>query len=299
MAKISVNMKPLDELFPAAEGAVVQRLPLDKLYEPEGHPFKVLKNKEMEKLVESIKKNGVLQPILVRRVTDDEYEVISGNRRCFAARAAGLMEIDAIIESPEKDRDKSVEAMVDTNLCQREQLSAMELARALAAKAKVMSHRGSAEGEHTAVALAKELGWSPAKVKRYIALAKCEDAVLVMVDEKRIPVGVAIDLAALEPQQQREIAMAVEDRGCKISARAAEMICEAVETSKTLIPARDIEDIIASVDETDRSSGKSATVKIDMDELKRFFPRNMTTEKVKEQILQILAASQRQRDNVR
>lgn len=99
----------------------IKNIPTNKLHDFEGHPYKVDNNEEMQKLVDSIKEQGVISPIVVRRKdnTMDEYEVISGHRRLFASRVAGLSSVPAVVL--ELDKNEAAIAVVDSNL-HREQL---------------------------------------------------------------------------------------------------------------------------------------------------------------------------------
>ncbi len=126
-------------------GAGIVLMKLDELHSFGGHPFKVERNQELFELRNSIEKEGVLVPLLVRKNPHrDGYEIIAGHRRKEAAQWAGLMEISAIIR--ELDDDQSVIAMVDSNL-QREKILASEKAFAYKMRLEAMKHQGRADME--------------------------------------------------------------------------------------------------------------------------------------------------------
>ena len=113
---------------------------VDKLRSFEGHPFKVIDNEEMDNLAESIQAQGILSPLIVRAIEDtDEYEVISGHRRLYAAKKAGLCEVPALIYP--LDRNEAVVAVVDSNL-HRERILPSEKAFAYKMKMEALKAQG-------------------------------------------------------------------------------------------------------------------------------------------------------------
>ena len=117
----------------------MQKLDVTKLKEFENHPYKVKHDDEMEMLIESIKEHGILSPIIVRPLENDEYEIISGHRRLFASKRAGLTEVPALVV--EMDRDNAAIALVDSNL-HRDNISPSEKAFAYKLKMEAMSRQG-------------------------------------------------------------------------------------------------------------------------------------------------------------
>lgn len=116
-----------------------EMIQVDKLKTFENHPYKVEENEEMEMLTQSIKENGILSPLIVRPIENSEYEIISGHRRLFASKRAGLTEVPAFVY--EMDRDKATIALVDSNL-HREHLLPSEKAFAYKMKVEAMNRQG-------------------------------------------------------------------------------------------------------------------------------------------------------------
>ena len=137
----NLALKGLDDLFSTEENRQeeqreqVQQIPIDALHPFTNHPFKVLDDEKMQDLVESVKTNGVLTPVLLRMDENEEYEMVSGHRRMHAAQLAGLTTIPAIVR--ELSDDDAIVAMVDANI-QREELLPSEKAFAYKMKLDAM-----------------------------------------------------------------------------------------------------------------------------------------------------------------
>ena len=119
-----------------------EMIPIDKLKSFENHPYRVEENEEMEQLTQSIKENGILSPLIVRPIDNGEYEIISGHRRLFAGKRAGLTEVPAFVT--ELDRDKATIVLVDSNL-HREHLLPSEKAFAYKMKVEAMNRQGDVQ----------------------------------------------------------------------------------------------------------------------------------------------------------
>ena len=181
-------------------------------------PFHPYKEEEMEKMVESIKENGVISPIIVRPKDDGTYEIISGHNRVEACRQAGIMKIPSFIR--EVDDDTAVILMVDSNLRQREELSDMEKARAYELKMDALRRQGYRsdlatsrqlggklqEGgkskSETASIIGSKSDDSARQVQRYIRLNRLIPALQTAVDEKRISFNPAVEISYLDPADQ-------------------------------------------------------------------------------------------------
>ncbi len=296
---LNLGLKPLEEIMTDNPGLVIKRVPLELTHPPEGHAFAVKHDKKMDALIASIKRIGIKEPPIMRECEDGTFEVTAGNRRCYAAKAAGLTEVDAIIENPALDQHISDEAEVDTNFVRRDKYDHSELARALAKKAAAITHRGAKrEEDNIYLTLASEYDFSPAKVKRYIALSKCIDEVLALVDAKQIPVTVALDLTKLSREQQLAIATAVDGLGRKLTAKCAQAVLDEINASGSLT-ATQVEDVLIDMENDADEKPKGKTIQIGMDELKRFFPASADPKAIKTQILQLLAATAQRRENTR
>lgn len=178
----------------------------------QGHPFKVVDDDKMLELVESIKANGVLSPVLIRPCGNDLYEMISGHRRLHAAKLAGLTAIPSIIR--EMTDDEATIAMVDANI-QREELLPSEKAWAFKMKMEAMKNQGSRSDlssdptstqigwkSETAVLIGEQVGESKNQVRRYIRLTELIPELLDLVDAKRLNFTVAVDVSYIDKEIQ-------------------------------------------------------------------------------------------------
>lgn len=185
-------------------------------------PFKVLNDEKMEALINSIKENGVITPVLIRPTEKNHYEMISGHRRMYAARKAGLATIPAIVR--EMSDDEAVIAMVDANI-QREELLPSEKAFAYKMKLEAMKHQGGrtdiTSGQNgqklertvSRDVLAEQVGESSKQIQRYIRLTELIPELLDMVDNKKIQFTVAVDISYIDKEMQKWIYEYIRDNG--------------------------------------------------------------------------------------
>ena len=165
----------------------VEEISIDLLDEFPNHPFKVLKNEELSKLEESIKDNGVLEPIIVRK-KDDRYEIVSGHRRKLASTLVGLKSIPCIVRN--MNDDEATIYMVDSNM-HRETILPSEKARAYKMKLDALNHQGRTSDQvgpklRSNEIVAKDVDESISQIKRYIRLNELIPELLDMVDNKEI-----------------------------------------------------------------------------------------------------------------
>ena len=190
----------------AAPDSVVK---LSDLREFTDHPFKVdTETPDFEELVESIRDNGLIYPILVRPV-DDKYEIISGHRRVEACKSVGLEEIPVIIR-PLNDYEATI-VMVHSNLY-RPEISISERAKAYRMCMDAEKHQGK-KGADTAVALGEEASDSRAKVYRYIRLSYLSEELLDCVDIKKLTIGIGVELSYIDEIGQGSILTFIEQTG--------------------------------------------------------------------------------------
>ena len=195
-------------------------LPIDKLKPFEGHPFYVKDDDDMEQLTESIRQQGVLNPIMVRPLDTGEYEVISGHRRLHACKKAGIEMIPAFIYS--MDRSEAVVAMVDSNL-HREKLLPSEKAFACKMKMDAMKHQGTSSQlgtkQRTDELIAAQTNESRNQVQRYIRLTNLIPGILKLVDEQRMALTPAVEISYLTEEEQYDLleTMECEDRTPSLS----------------------------------------------------------------------------------
>ncbi len=191
----------------------IQEISISKCRSFTENPFKVKDDAAMEMLTESVKENGILIPVVVKPEKDG-YEIISGHRRIYAARKAGLEKVPAFIR--ELDRDSAVILLVDSNL-HREGLLPSEKAFAYRMKLEAMKHqvRTSAQVGQTSVQrLADKSEDSRTQVQRYIRLTYLQKELLDLVDEGRIALTPAVELSYLQPEEQKDLIETIESEDC-------------------------------------------------------------------------------------
>jgi len=205
-----IKMTSIDELLcvPSTEGTT--DVEVEAIYPFENHPFKVLDDEKMDELVESIKANGILTPVIVRPDDEGTYEMISGHRRLHAAKKAGLRKVPAIIK--EVTDDEATIMMVDANV-QREEILPSEKAFAYKMRYDAMRRQGGRPSKNnssqvgrdfqTDVVLAKEVGESRNQVHRFMKLTDLIPDLLDLVDEKKIPLMTAVEISFLSKQVQQ------------------------------------------------------------------------------------------------
>ena len=212
----NLALKGLDDLFSTEENRQeeqreqVQQIPIDELHPFTNHPFKVLDDEAMTRTVENIAQYGVLAPLIARPRPEGGYEIISGHRRQYAAKLAGLDTLPVIVR--QMSDDAAVILMVDSNL-QREHILPSERALAYKMKLEAIKNQG-ARSDLTSPqvaakfrnddAVAKGQGISGDTVRRYIRLTNLVPELLDMVDEKKIAFNPAVELSYLDESQQRD-----------------------------------------------------------------------------------------------
>ena len=304
----NLALKGLDDLFSPEENRQeeqreqVQQIPIDALHPFTNHPFKVLDDEAMTRTVESIAQYGVLAPLIARpRPDGDGYEIISGHRRQYAAKLAGLDTLPVIVR--QMSDDAAVILMVDSNL-QREHILPSE--RALAYKMKLdamrrTSGRPSKENPRqlvgnfeTADVVGKESGESGRQVQRFIRLTNLIPELLDMVDEKKISFNPAVELSYLDESQQRDFLEAMEDT------QNAPSLSQAQQLKKMAQQGEFSYEKAFDVMGQEKKSEKD-TVTIKNETLRKYFPRSYTPKQMEEKIIQLLDAWQKkqQRRNER
>ena len=217
-----VKLTSIDELLGVMNEESAMEIELKSIIPFRSHPFKVLNDEKMEELINSIKENGVITPVLIRQTEKNHYEMISGHRRMYAARKAGLATIPAIVR--EMSDDEAVIAMVDANI-QREELLPSEKAFAYKMKLEAMKHQGGrtdiTSGQNgqklerivSRDVLAEQVGESSKQIQRYIRLTELIPELLDMVDNKKIKFTVAVDISYIDKEMQKWIYEYIRDNG--------------------------------------------------------------------------------------
>ena len=216
-----IKLPSIDELLGVVNEEAAMDIEIRSIHSFEDHPFKVVDDEKMQELVESIRINGVLVPVLVRPDERNGYEMVSGHRRMHASQLLGLETIPAIIR--DMSRDEAVVAMVDANI-QREELLFSEKAFAYKMKLDAMKRQGERmdltcdQNEHklgkkSRELLGEQLGVSSAQVARYIRLTELIPELLDMVDNKRLNFTIAVDISYIDKQVQAWIYEYICDNG--------------------------------------------------------------------------------------
>ena len=205
-----IKLASIDELLGVVNEESAMEIEISKIHPFKNHPFKVLDDEKMQDLVESVKINGVLTPVLLRMDENEDYEMVSGHRRMHAAQLAGLTTIPAIVR--ELSDDDAIVAMVDANI-QREELLPSEKAFAYKMKLDAMKRQGirtdltCVQNEHKSGKKSRELlgeqvGISSVQVTRYIRLTELIPELLDLVDNKKLQFTVAVDISYIDKEVQ-------------------------------------------------------------------------------------------------
>ena len=303
----NLALKGLDDLFSTEENRQeeqreqVQQIPIDALHPFTNHPFKVLDDEAMTRTVESIAQYGVLAPLIARpRPDGDGYEIISGHRRQYAAKLAGLDTLPVIVR--QMSDDAAVILMVDSNL-QREHILPSERAFAYKMKLDAIKNQGarldltSSQVGMKLQALdivGQEAGDSRNQVHRFIRLTNLVPELLDMVDEKKIAFNPAVELSYLDESQQRDFLEAMDGTQNAPSVSQAQQLKKMAQCGEfTYKKAFDI------LGQEKKSEQDTVTIKNDI--LRKYFPRSYTPRQMEEKIIQLLDAWQKkqQRRNER
>ena len=303
----NLALKGLDDLFSTEEKRQeeqreqVQQIPIDALHPFTNHPFKVLDDEAMTRTVESIAQYGVLAPLIVRpRPDGDGYEIISGHRRQYAAKLAGLETLPVIVRN--MDDDAAVLLMVDSNL-QRETILPSERAFAYKMKLEALKNQG-ARSDLTSPQIgtklradekvAQDLGESRNQVQRFIRLTNLIPELLDMVDEKKISFNPAVELSYLDESQQRDFLEAMQDTQNAPSLSQAQQLKKMAQQGEL-----SYEKAFDVMGQEKRSEKDTVTIKSET--LRKYFPRSYTPKQMEEKIIQLLDAWQKkqQRRNER
>ena len=303
---LNVTLKGLDELLFSTEEQrqeekreQVQQIPIDELYPFTNHPFKVLEDDSMAQTVKSIKEYGILSPLIARpRPDGDGYEIISGHRRQFAAREAGLETLPVIVR--DMDDDAATILMVDSNL-QREQISPSEKAFAYKMKLDALKHQGARSdltsrqvvGKLEAAALVGKVSdESGRQVQRYVRLTNLIPELLDMVDNKKISFNPAVELSYLDEKQQRAFLEAMD------STQNAPSVSQAQKLKKMAQKGEFTAEKASEIMEQEKKS-ELDTVTIKNEILRKYFPRNYTPRQMEQKIIQLLDAWQQQKEQTK
>ena len=269
-------------------------IPISAIDDFPDHPFQVRDDEEMDRLVNSIINNGVLNPVILRP-NGDRYEIIAGHRRKYACKKIGMAGVPAIVR--ELTREEAIVEMVDSNL-HREHILPSEKARAYKMKMDAMKRQGKRtdltsnpvggklKGVETAELVGEEAGESGNQVRRYIRLTELIPELLTMVDEGKIALRPAVELSYLTVEEQTDLLETIGSEDCTPSHAQAIRMRNLSKEGNLDIDA--IFDIM-----TEQKGNQKEKVKIPMERLDKFFPRGMPQKQVEDTIIKALTFYQK------
>ena len=265
-------------------------LRIEKLHPFDGHPFKVVDNEEMDQLVESIRTQGVLNPVVVRLIENGEYEVISGHRRLHACKKVGIETIPALVM--DMDRDAAAIALVDSNL-HREYILPSEKAFAYKLKLEALKQQGQ-RTDLTSRQVVGKLetadmiadGESGRQVQRYIRLTHLIPEILQMVDDRKIALTPAVDISYLTKKEQEDLLETMECEDCTPSVSQAIRMKQLSQAGE--LDVYTIFDIL-----TQKKANQRERIKLDVSDIRKFFPKSYSPAKIQQTIYQLLESYHR------
>ena len=273
---------------------VIENIPLEKLKPFPNHPFKIREDEAMMETVESVKSFGVLQPAIVRKTKDGDYEILSGHRRKRACELAGRKTMPVIVR--ELSDDAAVIFMVDSNL-QRENILPSERAAAYKMKLDAMKRQGMRTDLtstqlvpklKSSEALGQENNESRETVRRYIRLTELQPELMKMVDEKKIAFTPAVELSYLKPDEQRMLIDTIESEQSTPSLSQAQRMKKLSQAGKLN------DDVMLSI-MTEIKKHEKNEIRLTSDILEKYFPKNYTPQKMQEVIIKLLESWQKKR----
>ena len=285
-----IKMPTLDELMGISGEENANELEINRIHNFANHPFKVVDDEEMDELVESIEKNGILVPVLVRPDVNNSYEMISGHRRMHAAIKIGLKTIPAIVR--DLDDDEAIIVMVDSNI-QRKKLLPSEKAFAYKMKLEAMKHRVGRKckenvsqiGTHYRAdsEMANELGESRNTIRRFIRLTELIPELLEYVDKKRLPFTSGVDISYLDKEIQKWLFEYIKENGPVKSVQVA-ALRRAIENGAIMTQ----EKMISILIENQPGGKPNRKVTFSENKLRSYFPEKTSPVEIEEVILNLL-----------
>ena len=285
-----IKMPTLDELMGISGEENANELEINRIHNFANHPFKVVYDEEMDELVESIEKNGILVPVLVRPDVNNSYEMIAGHRRMHAAIKIGLKTIPAIVR--DLDDDEAIIVMVDSNI-QRKKLLPSEKAFAYKMKLEAMKHRVGRKckenvsqiGTHYRAdsEMANELGESRNTIRRFIRLTELIPELLEYVDKKRLPFTSGVDISYLDKEIQKWLFEYIKENGPVKSVQVA-ALRRAIENGAIMTQ----EKMISILIENQPGGKPNRKVTFSENKLRSYFPEKTSPVEIEEVILNLL-----------
>ena len=272
----------------------VQNIPLAELHPFKEHPFKILNNEEMERMIESIRKIGAITPALARPRAEGGYELISGHRRLAACQVLGFETMPVIVR--DMTDDEAVIAMVDANL-QRETVLPSEKAFAYKMKLEALNHQGVTSVQVGQKLLSRSIVAADAKtsetqIQRYIRLTHLIHELLTMVDNGKIAFSPAVEISYLDYSEQALLLDAMSLNDCTPS--HAQSIRLKKLSQEGVLDSNAIYEIMS-----EEKPNQQEQIKFKREDFKKYFPSSYTDEQIKKDIVKGLELLKRQRDRNR
>ena len=299
-----IELTAYDDLFQTDESRAEARLskirdiPISEIDEFPDHPFKVLMDEDMEQLVESIKRNGVMTPATVRLKDDGRYELISGHRRKKACELAGVETLKCDVK--ELSRDEAIVIMVESNL-QRSTILPSEKAFAYKMRLEAMNRQGQrsdltcsplgnkSQGKKSSDELAEKVGESKNQIFRYIRLTELVPEILQMVDDRQIAFRPAVELSYLTETEQHNLLNSISYNDATPSLPQAIRLKEFSKAGK--LSAEVIEAILG-----EEKPNQKEKISFKAERLRPYIPATVSLEKTEDYIIKALEYYQRARE---
>ena len=292
-----ISLTPYDDIFSTEEsrnpsqGDRIQEIQLSELFPFKDHPFSVTDDKKMMEMVESVKQFGVMIPLIARPLDGGGYEIISGHRRKRACELVGIEKIPVIVR--DLDNDEATILMVDSNLQARDEIPPTERAKAYQMKLEAIKHQGERtdltcgqvghklEARKSIDIVAENSPDSRKQIQRFIRLNNLNPELQEMVDEGRLAFTPAVELSYLKPEEQRDLAVSLEETQNTPSLSQAQRIrklsAEGEATKEKLT------DIMMEEKKPLRDS-----ITLSHDTLKKYFPKSYSIQKIEQIIIKLL-----------
>ena len=282
-----IKLQSVDELLGVPEIAGTQEIELGRIHAFPNHPFKVLDDDKMETLVDSIRENGILNPVIVRPDQTGNYEMISGHRRLHAAGIVGLKKIPAIVK--EMTDDEAIIKMVDANI-QREEILPSERAWSLKMKMDAMRRQGSRTDltcgtecqKLSSDEVGEAFGLKGRQVRKYVRLTELISELMDYVDMKKIPISMAVDISYFDEQVQKWVYEYIKDNGFLKPVQIA-----ALKEQSNLSNISQY-NVISILNGALPQKSSSAKVSLSEKKLDRYFPPHYSAKQREEVIIQLL-----------
>ena len=291
----NISLTPYDDIFSTEQSRSgeapeqIREIPITELFPFKDHPFSVVDDKRMMEMVESVKEFGIMIPIIARPLEEGGYEIISGHRRKRACELAGIEKMPVLVRN--LDNDEATILMVDSNLQQRDEIPPTERGRAYQMKLEALKHQGKRR-DLTSAQVEQKLGWaveqvaedvgqSRAQVQRYIRLNSLNPELQEMVDEGRLAFTPAVEISYLKPEEQRALAISLEETQNTPSLSQAQRIRKMSENGGVSKDALD--DIMMEEKKPLRDS-----ITLSHDTLKKYFPKSYSIDKIEKIIIKLL-----------